>query len=84
MVLLAQNSLMANKPAGAEKRIVNLGVMIGEETKRLLLQIAEEDSRSVSWVAYELVQRGIAQFKRDGLVREPDGGAVTQRARKRA
>ena len=68
---------VAMTPKTHEKRPETVSIMVSIETKDLLAELAKEDSRSVSWVAHELLLRGVAQFRRDGLVREPDGGAVT-------
>lgn len=77
---IGHNDLMPKKLT--EKRVITLGIVISEETKQFLKGLAEEDARSVSWVAHELLQRGIAQYRRDGMVREPDGGTVEKGGRK--
>ena len=69
------------RPQG--KRVLTIGVLVSQETKDFLQELASEDSRSVSWVAHELLQRGVAAYRRDGLVREPEASAAKGgRARK--
>jgi hypothetical protein len=73
----SQNSSMAGKER--PKRLQTVSIMVSDETKALLVALAEEDSRSVSWTAHELLQRGISAYKRDGLVKEPEGQHIRGR-----
>ena len=76
-----QNASMGTKTT--EKRVITLGIVISEETKEFLRELAVEDARSMSWVAHELLQRGIAAYRRDGLVREPEGERLKSAGRRR-
>lgn len=77
--LVRQNAPMAKNG----KRVITVGVLVDEDTKSLLTELADEDSRSLSWVAFELMQRGIAAYRRDGMVREPEGEQLAPAKRKR-
>jgi hypothetical protein len=72
-----QNETMTGK--GREKRLQTVSIMVSDSTKAMLVGLAEEDARSVSWIAHELLQRGISAYKRDGLVKEPEGQSIRGR-----
>ena len=77
--LVRQNAPMATNG----KRVITVGVLVDEETKTLLKELADEDARSISWIAHELLQRGIAAYRRDGMVREPEGEQLRPANRRR-
>lgn len=74
--LMGKNILM---PKEKGKRVITVGVLVDQETKDLLKGLADEDQRSVSWIAHELLQRGISAYRRDGLIKEPEGQHIRGR-----
>lgn len=56
---------VADKP----KRDAMIGVMIPAAIRAELERIAESDSRSLSFVAGALLERGLELFRQDGLLR---------------
>ena len=73
---MGKNRLM---PQAKGKRVITVGVLVDQETKDFLKGLADEDQRSVSWIAHELLQRGISAYRRDGLVKEPEGQRLRSR-----
>jgi hypothetical protein len=51
-----------------EKRSENIGVMVTPSVRALIEKIAKAEDRSLSWVAGKLLERGLEQFRRDGLL----------------
>lgn len=48
------------------KRSALVGTMVADETKAELERIAEEKDRSLSYVSYALLMRGLADYRKDG------------------
>lgn len=50
-----------------------LGAMISSETLSEILKMCDKEERSKSWIAAAMIERGLAAYKRDGLLKEPSG-----------
>lgn len=53
-----------------EKKDVVVGMKIGESVKRMLDRIADEQDRTISYVARELMIRGLALYHLDGNLKD--------------
>jgi hypothetical protein len=70
--ITCQNIYMDSYPKkGREKRNEFLGIKVGESEKETLAEIALEHDRPLGYVGRELMLRGLAQYRRDGLLKEP-------------
>lgn len=63
--------LMATR--AKEKRSELVGALVTPTIKQELMHIAEQDDRSLSFVAGSLIERGLDGFRRDGLLRPRNG-----------
>jgi len=72
-----------SKRAGGEKRVINLTLKIYPSLKDQLERIAEIEDRTLSQVAMFLIERGLAVYTRDGVLREPGGLALSHAASER-
>lgn len=48
-----------------------LGAMISTETLDEILKMCDKEERSKSWIAAAMIERGLAAYRRDGLLKEP-------------
>jgi hypothetical protein len=58
------------------KKEVTVGTRVDEETKRILDRIVEKEDRTLGYVTRELMLRGLALYKQDGLLREANPDAI--------
>ena len=68
--------LGVTKPPVSEKRIANVAVKLYPSLKEELERIAGHEVRTLSQVTLFLIERGLAAYKRDGVLREPGGIAL--------
>lgn len=61
-------------PVDAEKLSEQILVNVASSTYQVLDDIRIEHDRRLGYVARELMLRGLAQYRRDGLLREPEKG----------
>ncbi len=47
------------------------GIAVPEEEAELIFEVARATGNTPTWVARQFLFRGIAAFRRDGLLREP-------------
>jgi hypothetical protein len=51
------------------KRGAMVGTMVPEDLKEELQRIADADSRSLSFVVFAMIERGLAQYRKDKQLR---------------
>ena len=51
---------------------VKLPAKVSQEIKDELIAIAIKDDRKLSYIIQKLLLRGLAAYRRDGLLKEPD------------
>ena len=61
-----------------EKKDVVVGMKVGESVKRMLDRIADDTDRTISYVARELMIRGLALYQADGQLKD-DLNRTTER-----
>jgi len=59
------------KPLGMAnaKRAAMVGTMVPDEIKEELQRIADADSRSLSFVVFAMIERGLTQYRKDKQLR---------------
>jgi len=63
------NVLKRLPPMSKEKRSGLVGALVTPSLKAEVVRIAEQDDRSLSFVAGALLERGLELYRRDGLLR---------------
>jgi hypothetical protein len=76
------NLVSVNKRTG-EKKTEPLTIKIEAGDKATLERIGETADRPLGYVARELMLRGLAAYKRDGLLKEPAQSTVDPETRQR-
>lgn len=56
------------------KRVIPLPVKVAAEEKAALEKIKDFEDRPLGYLARAFMLRGLAAYKRDGLLREPENG----------
>lgn len=56
---------------GSEKKSEMVGLKVEPDDKEQLIAVCQEEDRPLGYVARELMLRGLAAYKRDGLLKEP-------------
>lgn len=56
----------------AAKKDTVIGITPPEWAHEEVLRLAEREDRAKAYIALQLMFRGMAQYLRDGLIREPD------------
>lgn len=60
------------KVSDFQKKSEVIGVTATPATKEEIIELAERQERSISWIGGALLKRGLAAYKRDGLLIEPE------------
>lgn len=67
-----REKLCFNRFVAFEKKEIVVGLKVGASTKRSLDRIVAEHDRTISYVARELLLRGLAAYEADGILRAAD------------
>ena len=70
--MLTINVLKATSAMEKEKRSELVGALVTPTIKDDLTRIAQQDDRSLSFVAGALIERGLDLYRRDGILKAKD------------
>lgn len=69
-------------PNVKEKRSETVGAKVPPSVKRFIGELVDQEDRTESYIVLALIERGIAAYNRDGLIKEPEQTELKEKSPK--